>query len=240
MIIIPAIDIRQGNCVMLKQGRIEDETIYSKDPVFIAKLWQAKGAERLHVIDLDGAFTGNSQNLKVIQNICENIKIPVQIGGGVRKLDAIDTLFSIGASYVILGTVAVYNPDIVRKAVEKYGSKIIVALDTRDGKVAIGGWKDTTSIDAIDQALLLKKDGVEEILSTDIKKDGMLEGPNIAGLKDLAVKSGLKIIASGGVTTLEDISKLKEIEKYGITSAIIGKALYTEDIKLEDAIKQAK
>ena len=215
MIIIPAVDIRQGNCVMLKQGKIADETIYSKDPVFMAKLWKAKGAERLHVVDLDGSFSGNQSNNQIIGNICLSVDIPVEVGGGIRNMKRINDIFTLGASYAILGTVAIYNPDIVRQAIEKYGpDKIIVEMIEK-----------------------LKNMGVREIIYTDISKDGMLKGPNIDGLKKIAKTSGMNVIASGGVTTVDDVKKIAKLEKYGVTGAIVGKALYTEDFKLEEAIR---
>jgi len=240
MLIIPAIDIRAGNCVMLKQGRIEDETVYSKDPAFIAKLWQAKGAKRLHVVDLDGAFSGSPQNLEIVKKIRSGVDIPIEIGGGVRSMKTISTLVELGFDYVIVGTLAIYNPDILREAIDKYGVKIVVAVDVRDGKVAIGGWKETTTVDASETAGKLKAMGIEEMISTDIKKDGTLEGPNLEGLRDMARSSRIKVIASGGVSNLEDIKNLKALESEGISGAVIGKALYTEDIHLEDAIKIAE
>ncbi|OGS09242.1 MAG: 1-(5-phosphoribosyl)-5-[(5-phosphoribosylamino)methylideneamino]imidazole-4-carboxamide isomerase [Elusimicrobia bacterium RIFOXYA1_FULL_47_7] len=237
MLIIPAIDIRAGNCVMLKQGKIDAETVYSKDPVFMAKLWQAKGASRLHVVDLDGAFGGSPQNLEIIKRIRAGISIPIQLGGGVRSLNTIDTLFDIGIDRIIVGTLAIYNPDIIRQAIEKHGRKLIVAVDVVDNKVAIGGWKETTSVEATDLAVKLKDMGIEEILSTDVKKDGMMEGPNIEGLRLIAKAARIGVIASGGISSLDDIRKLKEYEKEGIMGAVIGKALYPDAIKLEEAIK---
>jgi phosphoribosylformimino-5-aminoimidazole carboxamide ribotide isomerase len=240
MIVIPAIDIRQGNSVRLKQGKIDAETIHSTDPVFMAKLWKAKGAKRIHVVDLDGAFNGVGQNGEIIKNICSAVDIPVEAGGGVRTLAAVKDLFEAGASYAILGTVAVYNPDVVRKAVAKYGAeKIIVALDAKDGKVAIGGWKDVTHVDVLELAGQLKDAGVSQILYTDISRDGMLTGPDFKGLKNLA-KTKMKIIASGGVKTVGDIKKLKELEESGVFAVIVGSALYTDDFKLEEAIKTAE
>lgn len=237
MLIIPAIDVRGGNCVMLTQGRIEAETIYSRDPVFIAKLFQAKGAKRLHVVDLDGAFQGLPQNMEIVKNIRASVDIPIQFGGGVRSLKTIDALIELGINYVIVGTLAIYNPDVVRHAIEKYGPRIIAAVDVRNDKVAIGGWKETTPVGASDLTAKLKEMGFAEIIFTDIKKDGTLEGPNLEGLKNVAQKSGLKVIASGGVSNLADIRNLKELEEIGVTGIIIGKALYSEDIKLEEAIK---
>ncbi|MCX5778259.1 MAG: 1-(5-phosphoribosyl)-5-[(5-phosphoribosylamino)methylideneamino]imidazole-4-carboxamide isomerase [Elusimicrobia bacterium] len=240
MLIIPAIDIRDGNCVMLQQGKIEDETIYSKDPVFMAKLWQMKGARRLHVVDLDGAFSGMPRNLEIIKKIRAAVDIPMEVGGGIRSIKAVETLIDIGVNYIILGTVVVYNPAILRQALDAYGDKIIVALDARDGKVAIGGWKDTTAVDAVELAQKMKAMKVAQILFTDINKDGMMAGPNLSALKTMAEESGVPILASGGVTTLEDIVALKALEPAGISGAIIGKALYTESIKLDEAIKSAQ
>lgn len=238
MLIIPAVDIRQGNCVMLQQGKIADETIYSKDPVFMAKLWKAKGAERLHVVDLDGSFSGNQSNNTIIGNICLSVDMPVQIGGGIRSMKRIDEIFTLGASYAILGTVAIYNPDVVRQAIEKYGSeRIIVAVDIFEDKVAIGGWKEITPVTTLEMIDKLKNMGVKEIIYTDISKDGMLKGPNIDGLKKIAKASKMNVIASGGVTTIDDVKKIAKLEKNGVIGAIVGKALYTEDFKLEEAIR---
>ncbi|MDR3256936.1 MAG: 1-(5-phosphoribosyl)-5-[(5-phosphoribosylamino)methylideneamino]imidazole-4-carboxamide isomerase [Endomicrobium sp.] len=237
MIVIPAVDIRQGNSVRLKQGKIDAETIYSTNPVFIAKLWSAKGAQRIHVVDLDGAFSGININKEIIKNICASIDIPVEVGGGIRNMDRIKEIFDMGAAYVILGTVAVYNPEIVRKALEKYGpEKIIVAVDAKDGKVAIGGWKDITPVDVLELVNRLKEIGVQEILYTDISRDGMFTGPDFIGLQKLS-ESGMRIISSGGVKTIDDLVKLKNYEKDGVFAAVVGSALYTDDFKLEDAIK---
>ncbi|MDR3071388.1 MAG: 1-(5-phosphoribosyl)-5-[(5-phosphoribosylamino)methylideneamino]imidazole-4-carboxamide isomerase [Endomicrobium sp.] len=237
MIVIPAIDIRQGNSVRLQQGKIDAETIHSTDPVFIAKLWQAKGAQRMHIVDLDGALSGINVNKEIIKNICASVDGPIEVGGGIRSMEKIREVFDLGAAIVVLGTVAVYNPAIVVKAVDKYGpSKIIVAVDAKDGKVAIGGWKDITSIDVLDLVNRLKEIGVQEILYTDISRDGMFTGPDFAGLKQLS-KSGMRIIASGGVKTIDDLVKLKQHEKNGVFAAVVGSALYTDEFKLEDAIK---
>ncbi len=238
MIIIPAVDIRQGNSVRLKRGKIGAETIYSKDPVFTAKLWKSKGAKRLHVIDLDGAFSGTNINKDIIKNICASVDIPVEVGGGIRNMDKIKEIFDIGTAYAILGTVAFNSPKILKKAIDRYGSeKIIVAVDAKDGKVAINGWKDITSIEVLEFVNKLKEIGVQEILYTDISRDGMLTGPDFAGLKKLS-ESGMRIIASGGVKTIDDLAKLKKYEKYGVFAAIVGSALYTDDFKLEDAIEK--
>lgn len=239
MLILPAVDIRGGNCVMLTQGKIEAETVYSKDPVFISKIWQAKGAKRLHIVDLDGAFQGMSNNLEVIKNIRKAVDIPIQVGGGIRSLKNVDNLFEAGINYAIIGTLAIYNPDILRQMIEKYPGRIIVAVDVRDNKVSIGGWKETTAIDASELIAKLREMGITEIIITDIKKDGTLEGPNIVGLREIAKNAGMNIIASGGVSKTDDIKKLMELKDFGVNGVIIGKALYTEDVKLEEAIKIA-
>ncbi|MCL2799046.1 MAG: 1-(5-phosphoribosyl)-5-[(5-phosphoribosylamino)methylideneamino]imidazole-4-carboxamide isomerase [Endomicrobia bacterium] len=240
MIVIPAIDIRQGNSVRLKQGKIDAETIYSTDPVFIAKLWKAKGAQRIHVVDLDGAFSGLNSNKEIIKQICASMDIPVEVGGGIRTMERLKEVFDMGASYAILGTVAVYNPEIVRKAVDKYGpKKIIISIDAKDGKVAIGGWKDITPVDMFELIDKLKEAGIKDILYTDISRDGMLTGPDFSGLKKIS-KTGMRIIASGGIKTVDDIVKLKGLEKDGVFAAIVGSALYTDDFKLEEAIKKAE
>ncbi|MCL2485471.1 MAG: 1-(5-phosphoribosyl)-5-[(5-phosphoribosylamino)methylideneamino]imidazole-4-carboxamide isomerase [Endomicrobia bacterium] len=240
MIVIPAIDIRQGNSVMLKQGKIDAETVHSTDPVFMAKLWKAKGAKRIHVVDLDGAFNALNSNKEIIKQICDSVDIPVEVGGGIRNMDRLKEVFDLGASYAILGTVAVYNPEIVRKAIDKYGSdKIIVAIDAKDGKVAIGGWKDVTPVDMFELIDKLKDAGVKTILYTDISRDGMLSGPDFDGLKKIS-KTGMKVIASGGIKTVDDIVKIKELEKDGVFATIVGSALYTDDFKLEEAIRRVE
>ncbi len=238
MIVIPAVDIRHGNSVRLPQGKIDAETPYSQDPVFIAKLWESKGAKRLHVVDLDGALSGTNINKDIIKNICASVDIPVEVGGGIRNMDKIKEVFDVGATYVILGTIAFNNPEIVKKAIDKYGSeKIIVAVDAKDGKVAISGWKNITPIEVSELINKLKEIGVREILYTDISRDGMFTGPDFAGLKKLS-ESGMRIIASGGVKTIDDLVELKKYEKDGVFAAIVGSALYTDDFKLEDAIEK--
>jgi len=237
MIVIPAIDIRGGNSVRLKQGKLNAETVHSSDPVYIAKLWKSKGAKRVHVVDLDGAFSGESVNKKIIKKICSSVDIPVEVGGGIRDLKKIKELFDIGAAYAILGTAAVENPQLVKQAVEKFGAdKIIVAIDAKNGNVATKGWVDVTSVKVLDLAMELKSFGLQEILYTDISRDGMLSGPDFEGLKSLT-KTGLRIIASGGVRSIDDLIKLKELEPVGVHAAIVGSALYTDGFNLEKAIE---
>ncbi len=239
MMIIPAIDLRGGQCVRLEQGKLEQETIYSKDPVFIAKLFQAKGAKRLHIIDLDGAFSGAVQNLEIIEKICKEVNMPVQVGGGMRKMEMIDRVIGAGASKVLLGTIAITDAPLLEEALKKYGDKIIVAIDAKKGKISIGGWKDDTEINAVALAKKMKEAGVKEILYTDIARDGMMEGPNLKGIKTIAQKGGVAVIAAGGISTIKDVEKINELAEFGVEGMVIGKALYTETIKLEDAVKLA-
>ncbi|MDR1086634.1 MAG: 1-(5-phosphoribosyl)-5-[(5-phosphoribosylamino)methylideneamino]imidazole-4-carboxamide isomerase [Endomicrobium sp.] len=234
MILIPAIDIRQGNCVRLKQGDVKYETIYSTDPGNVAKIWKSKGAKRIHIVDLDGAFSGESTNKEIIKRICSCVDVPIQVGGGIRSLDKISEIFNWGAASVVLGTVAVSNLQILKEAVNRYGDeRIIVAVDAKDGKVAIKGWKDITSIDMLSLVDNLKEIGVRNILYTDISRDGMLYGPDYNGIKGFLEKD-IKVIASGGIRNKEDIIKLKQ---YGIYGAIVGSALYSDGFDLKRVIE---
>ena len=221
---------------MLTQGKFEAETIYSKDPVFIAKMFKTQGAKRIHIIDLDGAFAGTPQNLSILKKIKETVSVELEFGGGIRKIETIEKIADMGIDKIILGSVAVFNPDMVKEAVKKYKDKIIIAIDVYDDKIAVGGWKEITQYDALEFAKKMADIGVKEIITTDIKKDGMMEGPNIDGIKKLC-KSGLSVIASGGVSTIEDVKKISELEKSGVAGMIIGKALYNDSIKLDEAIE---
>jgi phosphoribosylformimino-5-aminoimidazole carboxamide ribotide isomerase len=240
MLLIPAIDIRRGKCVMLTQGKVEKETIFSNDPLFMAKMWQAKGAERLHIIDLDGAFCGVPQNWKIIRQIRNAFKGVIEVGGGVRGFETIKKLVDAGMDRVIVATVVVYDPDAVRKAIEKFGEKVMAAIDVLNGKIAIGGWKDVTDIGALDMTKKLGDMGFKEIIVTDIMKDGTLEGLNFDELKTIAASCSMSVFASGGVGSLEDIKKIKKMEKYGVAGVIAGKALYNESIKFEEALEILK
>lgn len=221
---------------MLTQGKFEAETIYSKDPVFIAKMFKTQGAKRIHIIDLDGAFTGTPQNLSILKKIKETVSVELEFGGGIRKIETIEKIADMGIDKIILGTVAVFNPALVKEAVKKYKEKIILAIDVYDDRIAVGGWKEITQYDASEFAKNMADIGVKEIITTDIKKDGMMTGPNIKGIKKLC-KNGLSVIASGGVSTIEDVKKISELEKFGVAGMIIGKALYNDSIKLDEAIK---
>jgi phosphoribosylformimino-5-aminoimidazole carboxamide ribotide isomerase len=239
MIVFPAIDLRKGRCVRLIRGDVRDETVYSKEPVSIAKLWQLKGAKYLHVVDLDGALTGEPKNLKYVYQIVKEVKIPVQFGGGVRDLDLIKELLAKGVKRVILGTNAL-TQDFLAKAIKQFGaSRIVAGIDSRDGKVAVKGWKETTDISAIDFARNMQEMGIKNIVFTDIKRDGMLSGPNFKSIKAMACALKIPVIASGGVATLKDIRHLKNLEKYGVSGVVIGKALYTGAFDLKEAIALA-
>jgi phosphoribosylformimino-5-aminoimidazole carboxamide ribotide isomerase len=240
MYVIPAIDIRKGKCVRLVQGDLRDETVYSQEPVSVAKLWKMKGAKRLHVIDLDGAFSGKLANLDYVKEIIKATDLKVQVGGGIRDLKTIDKVMSIGVDWVILGTTAVQNKEFVKEAVKRHGKAIIVGIDAKKGMVAIKGWKQVTKIKAVDLGEEMVDLGVETIIFTDIQRDGMLEGPNFKSTKELACAVKVPVIASGGMSGYKDIEHAKRLEKYGISSVIIGKALYTGKIDLKIAIKMAK
>ena len=234
MILYPAIDLKDGECVRLKQGDMDDSTVYSKNPAKVAKLFERAGAKWIHVVDLNGAFEGKSVNEKTIKRIVQVLKIPIQLGGGIRTIEDIARVLSYGVSRVILGTVAVKDPEVVREAVMLYGDKIAVGIDARDGKVAINGWVEKTEIKSIDFALQMKELGVKTIIYTDISKDGMMEGPNIKASKDLIDDTGLDIIVSGGISTLNDIRNSRVI---GAAGVITGKAIYTGAIKMSDALR---
>jgi phosphoribosylformimino-5-aminoimidazole carboxamide ribotide isomerase len=237
MLIIPAIDLRNGKCVRLIQGKADAETIFSDDPVATALKWESKGAKFLHVVDLDGAFTGSPKNLDVIEKIVDAVSIPIEMGGGIRDASVVESVFKAGVHRAILGTSALKNPDFAREMCYLYGERIAVGIDAKDGKVAIKGWTELGEKPAIDFAIEMKDADVKTIIYTDIKRDGMLTGPNVEATKNLAMAiKGVDVIASGGMSSLDDIKNLKDIESYGVVGVIIGKALYTSDIELEKAI----
>ena len=234
MKIIPAIDIKDGQCVRLLQGDYEKITRYSKDPVEMAKKWEKLGAKIIHIVDLDGAKTGKLVNLEIIKDIVENIKVPVEVGGGIRTSEAVKKYLGVGVERVIIGTAAIKNPQWVKEMIDIYGDKICVSIDAKNEFIASEGWIEVSEIKAVDFILKLEKWGIATIVYTDISKDGMLKGPNFEMYEKISKETKIKIIASGGVTTINDIKKLKEINLYG---AIIGKALYDGLIDLREAIK---
>lgn len=233
MILFPAIDVRNGNCVRLVQGDYDKETIYGDSPTDMALEWESRGAEYLHLIDLDGAKTGKSINRKAIQAVAKAVSIPVQVGGGIRSMEIIDEHIENGISRVIIGTAAINNREFVREAIEKYGDKIAVSIDARNGYAATDGWTETSKIKALDLLKDLEEMGLKTVVYTDIFTDGMLQGPNFKELQEINENASIDVIASGGVTTKEDVDKLRSMNMYG---AIIGKALYDGNIKLEDVL----
>ncbi|MFC5604538.1 1-(5-phosphoribosyl)-5-[(5-phosphoribosylamino)methylideneamino]imidazole-4-carboxamide isomerase [Sporosarcina koreensis] len=234
MILFPAIDIRGGKCVRLIQGDYGRETVYHDSPAEMAKAWERQGAKYIHVVDLDGAKTGDSLNREAIAEITKAVQIPVQVGGGVRSMETIDFLIANGVSRVIIGTAAIQDPQFVEEAVVKYGEKIAVSIDARNGFVATDGWTETTDMKAVKLLRWLEGIGVKTVVYTDIQKDGMLQGPNFDELYVMNKASDMDIIASGGVSTNLDIVKLKMMDLYG---AIIGKALYEGNLSLETALE---
>lgn len=241
MTIIPAIDLRQGRCVRLLQGRKQDETVYSDDPAAVARRWQDEGASYLHLVDLDGAFEGESKNLTAVARILRTVAIPVQLGGGLRSLSAVSRLLSLGLNRVILGTVAVRDPDVVAAAVERFGpDRIVVGIDAKEGRVAVQGWVETTEVGAVDLALNMKTLGVRRVIYTDISVDGMLVGPNAEAIRSLAVATGLKVIASGGISSLDDLRKVAALEPFGVDAVIVGKALYEGRVDLREAVEMLR
>lgn len=233
MIIFPAIDIRDGKCVRLVQGRADQQTVYFQDPIEVAKLWEAQGATYLHVIDLDGAFGQRSRNRSIIASIIEQVNIPVQVGGGVRTLEDAKELLDLGVERVILGTAAIKNPKLLDALLLLYKEKVVVSLDCLDGMVQVEGWVDGSVINAFEFALTLKQKGVKTIVYTDISKDGMLQGPSFEQLSTIQT-SGIDVIASGGVSSIEDVLAIKEMGIYG---AIVGKALYERKIDLKELME---
>ncbi|HHV61091.1 MAG TPA: 1-(5-phosphoribosyl)-5-[(5-phosphoribosylamino)methylideneamino]imidazole-4-carboxamide isomerase [Firmicutes bacterium] len=239
MIIIPAIDIRGGKCVRLLQGRFEEETVFSHDPVRVAVGWQARGAQLLHVVDLDGARTGAPVNLPVIERLIREVTIPVQVGGGVRSTETARALFSMGVSRVILGSAALDDPSLISDLCMEFGDRILVSIDARDGLVATHGWQTTEQKPAVQLAREVKDLGVGEVVFTDITRDGALQGVNVEATLAIA-RAGVRVIASGGIASLEDVRRLAALEGEGIVGAIIGRALYTGDINFEEAVEAAR
>jgi len=239
MRIYPAIDLKEGKVVRLLQGRMEDATVYGEQPLKIAQEFAGQGAEFLHVVDLDGAFAGRPVNDGVIRELIAYSGLRVQVGGGIRTLERMEELLNLGVERVILGTVAVRNPQLVAEAVERFGEAIVVGIDAKEGFVAVQGWVEGTRIKALDLALAMKKVGVKHLVYTDITRDGMLQGPNLPSTVELARQRGMQVVASGGIASIEDIKLLfAEVQKgVPIAGAIIGKALYAGAISLADALQ---
>lgn len=238
MLIIPAIDIIGGNVVRLFQGKFNQKTSYSKDPVKTAKHWARQGAKLIHVVDLDGAISGEAKNIGLIKKIAAQLDIPIEVGGGIRSLAVIDELLDSKIMRLVLGTKAIEDPEFLKKAFSKFKNRVIVSADVNAGKLAIKGWQ--VSYKRCDLGAFLKNIaaiGMKELIFTDTSKDGTLKGPNMKMLKNMLKTTGLKIISSGGVSSLEDIYRLKMLEKNGLSGVIIGKALYEGKFSLKEALK---
>jgi phosphoribosylformimino-5-aminoimidazole carboxamide ribotide isomerase len=241
MLIIPALDIKDGHCVRLKQGKMDEVTVFSEDPVGMAKHWQSQGARRLHLVDLNGAAAGKPKNEGVIRAIVQALgdSLPVQLGGGIRDLDTIEHYLDIGVAYIIIGTAAVKNPGFLQDASTAFAGHIIVALDAKDGKVAVEGWSKMTGHDVVDLAKKFQDYGVEAIIYTDIGRDGMLTGVNIDATLKLARQLRVPVIASGGLTSLQDVTSLCKLESEGITGVITGRAIYQGTLDFKKAQAEA-
>jgi len=227
MLLIPAIDLKGGRCVRLRQGRMDDDTVFSDDPLAVARRWVEAGARRLHIVDLDGAVAGKPVNAEIIHRIVESFpEVPLQVGGGIRDEETIEAYLDAGVRYVIIGTTAVNEPHFVGDVAVAYPGHVIVALDAKDGKVAIDGWSKLSNHDVVDLAQHFERDGVEAIIYTDISRDGMLSGLNVASTVRLAQAIAIPVIASGGIATLDDIRALGKVAGEGVAGAILGRALY--------------
>ncbi len=237
MTIYPAIDIIDGKCVRLVQGDYSQKTTFSDSPLDVAKKWRSMGGEFIHLVDLDGAKSGDTPNFELVTRIAKALDIPVEIGGGIRNMETVDKYLQNGVFRVIIGTAAVKNPEFVREAVEKYDDRIVVGIDAKDGMAAISGWEDVSEAPALELAKRMRDYGVKSIIYTDIATDGMLGGPNIEAMREMKNNVDVEIIASGGVSSIDDVRRLKET---GVEGAIIGKALYTGDIDLKLAIEEGR
>jgi phosphoribosylformimino-5-aminoimidazole carboxamide ribotide isomerase len=236
MILIPAIDLKQGHCVRLRQGNMEDSTVFSEDPVAMAGKWVSQGCKRLHLVDLDGAFEGEPINADVIEEICASFPdLPIQVGGGIRSTATVEAYIEAGVSYVIIGTMAVKRPEFITELCSEFPGKVIIGIDARDGVVAVQGWAEESQHGASDLALRFEDQGVSAIVYTDISRDGMMQGVNVKATRELAASVNVPVIASGGVTDMNDIVALNGVKDAGIEGVIIGRALYERTIGLEEA-----
>jgi len=234
MIIYPAIDLKDGKCVRLSQGAFDKVTVFNDEPKNVAKSFQEAGASFIHVVDLDGARSGKSQNHEAIASIVSAINIPIQTGGGIRTMEDIEQKLSMGVERIILGTAALKHPDLVKAAVKAYGNHIAVGIDASQGLVAVEGWEEVSRTKAVDICIKMKDIGVQTIIYTDIAKDGMMSGPNVEATKEIVETTGLSVIASGGVSSIDDLERLSEI---GVSGVIIGKALYLGALDLKSVIR---
>ncbi len=240
MIVIPAVDLKDGRCVRLSQGRMDQETVYSEHPVQIAKHWESKGAERIHVVDLNGAVAGKPLHQSVIKEIVRSIQIPIEVGGGIRDLDTIENYLSSGVRWVILGTAAFKNRPFLEKACHRFPERVILGIDAKGGRVAIQGWNEVVSLEAIDLAKQVEGMGLSAIIFTDIERDGMSTGLNFESTRNLTRSTSIPVIASGGVSRIEDIEHLLALEPDGVIGVVVGRALYAGSLDLEEAIRLVK
>ncbi len=237
MIIFPAIDIKQGRCVRLIQGKKENEVVYSHDPAEVARSFEAIGASWLHVVDLDGAFEGVPRNLSIVREIAQRVRIPLQVGGGLRRIEDVKRVIEAGAARVVIGTKAAESPAFIEELLRRFGSeRIVLGLDARDGVVAVKGWVELAEVRAVDLARSMRELGITRAVYTDVTKDGLLQGPNFEAIEQVARSSGLRIIASGGVSSLQDIKRLIALQEVGVEGVIIGKAIYDGTIDLREAL----
>jgi phosphoribosylformimino-5-aminoimidazole carboxamide ribotide isomerase len=240
MILIPAVDIKSGRCVRLREGRADAETVFSDFPQEMAQQWVEQGAERLHIIDLDGAFEKGPRNFSIIKDIVAMSKVPVQLGGGIRDLKTVESYLSLGLTQVILGTVALKDPGLVKESCRLFPGHIMVSLDARDNRIAVEGWTEISEIDPVDLVKQYQDWGVKAIIFTDIARDGTQEGPSIASTRRLARATSLPLIAAGGVATLEDILNLAPLETEGLIGIITGRAIYSGSLNLGEALEWLK
>ncbi|HEY9878395.1 MAG TPA: 1-(5-phosphoribosyl)-5-[(5-phosphoribosylamino)methylideneamino]imidazole-4-carboxamide isomerase [Leptolyngbyaceae cyanobacterium] len=237
MEVIPAIDLLEGRCVRLYQGDYDQSQVFNEDPVAVAQQWVEQGATRLHLVDLDGAKVGRPENEKAIAAIANAVDVPIEVGGGLRDRQRVADLFAMGVRYAILGTAAVENPDLVGELSQEFPGQVIVGIDARDGKVATRGWLETSEVEAVELARRMGQQGAAAIIYTDIKRDGTLKGPNLEALREVAKAVEIPVIASGGVSAVRDLLSLLALEPLGVTGVIVGKALYTGDVVLKEALR---
>jgi phosphoribosylformimino-5-aminoimidazole carboxamide ribotide isomerase len=240
LIVIPAVDLKDGRCVRLSQGRMDQESVYSEHPVQMAKHWESKGAERLHVVDLNGAVMGRPFHRSLVKEIARSLHIPIEVGGGIRDIATIEDYLSSGVRWVVLGTAAFQNRSLIEEACHRFPERLILGIDAKGGKVAIQGWNEVVSLEAIDLAKQFEGVGLSAIIFTDIERDGMATGLNFQSTKNLTQSASIPVIASGGVSRIEDIKRLLELEPEGVIGVIVGRALYTGQVDLEEAIRITK
>ncbi|MFC1729846.1 1-(5-phosphoribosyl)-5-[(5-phosphoribosylamino)methylideneamino]imidazole-4-carboxamide isomerase [candidate division KSB1 bacterium] len=237
MILIPAIDLKQGRCVRLYQGNYKKETEYSKDPVTVARSFEESGAQKLHVVDLDGAVRGQSRNFPIIADICKAVSIPVECGGGIRDCATVQRFIDAGVSEVILGTIVLNNPDETLRAIKTCGAdKILIGLDFQDDSLAVKGWKELIPGSVVDEINRWHSEGIRRVVLTDISRDGTMQGPNIPAFREIARSTEVYITAAGGISRPDDIHRMKELEPLGVDSVISGKAIYEKRVRIEDFI----